>query len=109
MAKRIDQIPYQDHHYQVAKFGYIVWDQSPDSNGGTYEEAVLQLPQGIVSIYLQGHRTITAPYSRVFFVHNGRSYSRSWRHRFTRKTIRRLARQFVEEITATTPTERPHL
>ena len=28
---------------------------------------------------------------------------------FTRKTIRRLARQFVEEITATTPTERPHL
>lgn len=105
---KISEIPYTDTHYQVAKLGYIVWDQTPDSSGGTYEEATLQLPQGIVSIYMQGHLEVTRPYSRVFFVHNGRSYSRAWRHRFTRKTIRRLAWQFVEEVTAITTQEKSH-
>ena len=38
------------------------------------------------------------PASRITFVHAGYKHTRTWHHRFTRPTIRRLARQFVAEI-----------
>ncbi len=94
---RIPDRPYRDSVSRIGDDrGWCSWSVNVDGQS-TYEEGIYCLAQGMVSIYLQGGPDRT-PASRIDFVHAGYKHTRTWHHRFTRPTIRRLARQFVAEI-----------
>jgi len=71
--------------------GFTRW--SPGPRG--WDEGEFLSPQGIVSIYMQkGHPTHT----RLDFVYGGRLYIRTWKRKYSRRTIPRLARAFVRDV-----------
>lgn len=98
---KIADLPHETWSAKVSPTGYATWTVMPDGEGNpqiTYEEGVYSLPEGMVEIYMQGHNPSRYPHTRITFIHAGRRFVRTWHHRFTRPTIRRLARQFVAEI-----------
>ena len=97
--QRISSRPSSDWQTKVSGKGWCAWTQTPDGDhGGNYLEGVYYLPEGIVSIYMQGGTPDRANHTQIGFVHRGYKYARTWQCRFTKPTILRLARQFVAEI-----------
>lgn len=96
MAK-ISEIPYSNWTHRVGERGYAIWDTHDDGVGGTYEGANYVLPEGIVEIYIQGGEKAT-PHTRLDFVYRGIVHTRAWKHRFTKPTAKRLARQFIADV-----------
>lgn len=102
MAKytRVKDIPSSSWQTKVAAKGWCLWTMSPDGDqGGNYLEGVYYLPEGIVSIYMQGGTRDRSNHTQIGFVHGGHKHTRGWEHRFSKPTILRLARQFVAEVT----------
>lgn len=63
--------------------------------GGTNRSSTYRHPLGLVEVDEYTHNPITA----LGFYWQGHVYRRRWEHSFGDKTLARLAREFVEEIT----------
>ncbi len=65
-----------------------------DVGGAVYHTGEFVDPRGIATVYRQDGLT------RIDFVHGGRCHSRSWQKAFGDRTIARLSRAFITDLSA---------
>lgn len=65
---------------------------------GVYEDGDFVHPEGIVSVMIE--RGGKHPFTRLDFSHGGRLHIRQFFYAFGKRTIPRLARQFVTDVLA---------
>jgi hypothetical protein len=85
---------FEDYDYMSGRPYLCIgtWEHNDTHRSSTYRH-----PLGVVEVdeYISGK-----PILAFGFNWQGRTYRRRWEHSFGDKTIARLAREFVEEITA---------
>lgn len=90
---RLTMQDYEENVFTVSR-SYL---SMHNREAGGWREGVFNHPQGLVRVFEANtprHRATS-----MFFVHNGFSHHRKWETTWGDRTIARLAREFVEEVT----------
>lgn len=97
-ARGMSMSDFEASDYAISRgyFSLGTWDCWP--SGGGQRASLYRHPRGIVEIY--EYRGGCTPITSMKFIWTGRHYRRCWEHAWGDNTLARLAREFVEEVTA---------
>ena len=82
---------YFDFEHSMGEHWNLVYSEDYGYSGAIY------IPLGIVDVLVYSKDT-NYPYTKMWFVHNGKLTSRMWSETFTQRTIVTLAKRFAKEI-----------